>query len=110
MDYIDVISRRKVYPKLSELLTDIQNGELKVKVVIVPSLKVFRNLDLYLFVRKILDLNGVELLSLKRGENLRLKKGLKELEKNAKRNTIIELSLYSLVIGASLYVITLINP
>lgn len=109
IDWADVISTRHKFPRLSELITQIHRGELKVDTVFVPSIRVFRNLDLYLFVKKILEINGVELRSIRFRERHTWKKTLDEIRRSASRNFIADMILYGLTWVAGIYVIYMLR-
>ncbi len=109
VDWADIISTKGKFPKLSELLTLIHRGELKVDVVFVPSVRVFRNLDLFLFVKKVLEINGVELRSVRRQEKHTWKVSLENMRRGARRNFIADMLLYGFTWAAGLYIIYILQ-
>lgn len=109
VDWADVISTKGKFPKLSELLTLIHKGELKVDAVFVPSVRVFRNLDLFLFVKKVLEMNGVELRSVRRQEKHTWKVSLENMRRGARRNFLADIVLYGFTWVAGLYIIYILQ-
>jgi len=94
---------RGKYPELSKLLTDVHNGKIRVDAVFIPSIKTFGSLDLYLFVRKVLSMNGIELRSLKKREGGNPKEGPEEALKGVRNNLIISTLLYAAMWVAGIY-------
>ena len=94
---------RGKYPELSKLLTDIHNGKVSVDTVFIPSVKTFGSLDLYLFVRKVLTMNGVELRSLKKREGGDPREGPEEALKGIRNNLIVSTLLYAAMWVAGIY-------
>ncbi|RLG78523.1 MAG: hypothetical protein DRO10_02700 [Thermoprotei archaeon] len=109
VDWADVIATKGRFKELSEMLTLIHRGELKVDAVFVPSVRVFRNLDLYLFVKRLLELNGVELRSIRRREKHTWKTQTERLRETSRRNFIIEMILYAMIWGAGIYLMYILR-
>ena len=105
IDVYDLVSLKGNFKELSRLLTLIHRGEMKVDAIFVPSLKVFRSIDLYLFVKRLLELNGVELLSLRKGEKRAWKTSVDGLKSYAKRNFILESIIYGMLWASGIYLI-----
>lgn len=99
----ETVRFRGKYPELSRLLTDIHNGKVSVDAVFIPSIKTFGSLDLYLFVRKVLTMNGVELRSLRKREGGDPKEGPEEALKGIRSNLIVSALLYAAMWVAGIY-------
>ncbi len=99
----ETVRFRGKYPELSKLLTDIHNGKISADAVFIPSIKTFGSLDLYLFVRKVLTMNGVELRSLKKREGGDPKEGPEEALKGIRSNLIVSALLYASMWVAGIY-------
>ncbi len=99
----EIVRLRGKYPELSRLLTDIHNGRISADAVFIPSIKTFGSLDLYLFVRKVLTMNGVELRSLKKREGGDPREGPEEALKGIRSNLIVSALLYSAMWVAGIY-------
>ncbi len=99
----ETVRFRGKYPELSKLLTDIHNRKVSPDAVFIPSIKTFGSLDLYLFVRKVLTMNGVELRSLKKREGDDPKEGPEEALKGIRNNLIASALLYVAMWVAGIY-------
>ena len=99
----ETVRFRGKYPELSKLLTDIHNRKVSADAVFIPSIKTFGSLDLYLFVRKVLTMNGVELRSLKKREGGDPKGGPEEALKGIRSNLIASALLYVAMWVAGIY-------
>ncbi len=102
-DWEDTVARRNTYPRLSELLTSISRGEIIVDAVVVPTIKVFPSLEVFLFIKKFLSMHSIDILSLRRGEKTDIEVELGRLKRSVRRSTIIDVSLYTLIWAASIY-------
>ncbi len=99
----ETVRFRGKYPELSKLLTDIHNGKISADAVFISSIKTFGSLDLYLFVRKVLTMNGVELRSLKKREGGDPREGPEEALKGIRNNLIVSALLYAAMWVAGIY-------
>ncbi len=105
VDYEEVINARKVLPKLSALLSELYSGSLKVDAVFVRTVNIFRNLDTYLFVKRILDLSGVELRSAKLKERRVYERSVEQLRSKARLDDLRDFATLALIYGSGAYLI-----
>jgi hypothetical protein len=96
----EVVSKTGQMPKLSELLTDILRGNLKIDALFVRSIEVFNNVDILLGIKRLLELRDVKLISLKSKERILTEKTISDLNKKIKHDKIRDGATFGVIFGS----------
>lgn len=106
-----LISKSVFKPALSDLISDIWTKRIRVNAVVVKSLTLLGNLDVILFVKKILEERGVRLITLKSREKALAEIPLKNLEKKLYYDKLRDWIMMSFLGALGTYIIvSTFNP
>ncbi len=89
-------------PALSEMLTDIIRDKVRADVVIIKSIKSLKGSDKLLFVKRILELKNMKLVSLASRDNKLLKLSTKDLLNRVMYAKVYDIVGYFILILATL--------
>lgn len=111
-EYIEkesIVSSYGQMPVLGQMLTDIIRGDVKADVVFIKSLRIFRSSEPLLFLKRILELRGMKLLSLTSKDNKILRLSTQELLNRVKLAKIYDIVGYALLVIATIIMWLLIH-
>lgn len=100
-EYIEkesIVSSYGQMPVLGQMLTDIIRGDVKADAVFIKSLRIFRSSEPLLFLKRILELRGMKLLSLTSKDNKILRLSTQELLNRVKLAKIYDIVGYTLLV------------
>jgi len=93
-----IVSSYGQMPALGQMLTDIIRGDVKADIVFIKSLRIFRSSEPLLFLKRILELRGIRLLSLASKDNKILRLSTQELLNRVKLAKIYDIVGYILLV------------
>ncbi len=93
------IERYGIAPRLTDMLNKIVNGYLKIDALFVKNVDVFRRVEVFLGVKRILELMGIKLISLRGRDSGITERSLNDLLKLLKRRDFIDLGFFLFIIA-----------
>ena len=86
-------------PKLNELINKIARGILKPKAIVVRNIDVFKRPEIFLLVKRVLELRNIELHSLRGSDRKVVSSDLRQILERIKKRDYIDLAFFLFIIA-----------